>query len=135
LEIEGDDEEEERGFLFAEAEALGGAAGAAGGSASAGHPEAQAAHWAFSSLCWQLGPAKPQRQAQRAEAASPGGRAQRPSAPQPPSEEEEASPGGAQPSTADALSVAESQTRADPSEPSFRVNFGRKVMLSLLSVR
>ena len=137
-EEEEEEEEGERGFLVVVAEALGGAAGAAGGSARAGHPEVQGAHCAaFSSFCWQLGPVKPQRQAQRAEAASPGGTAQRPLAPQPPSsEEEEASPEEEeQPSTADALRVAESQTKADPSEPSLRVNLGRKVMLSLLSVR
>lgn len=118
---------------------LGGAAGAGGGSASSGQPEAQGAHCsapALSSLCWQLGPEKPQRHAQRAEAASPGGTAQRPLAPQPPKSDEASPPLPLlQPSTADALSDAESQTSADPSEPSLRVNLGRKVMLSLLSVR
>ena len=130
------EEAEERGFFAAAAEALGGAAGAAGGSASAGQPEAQGAHSTFSSFCWQLGPEKPQRHAHMAEAASPGGRAQRPLAPHPPSEEEASPPEEEeQPSTAEALSVAESQTRAEPSDPSLRVNLGRKVMLSLLSVR
>ena len=133
--------DEARDFLAVELDAEeGGGAGAAGGSASGGQPEAQGAHSpaAFSSFCWHEGPENPHRQAQRADAASPGGTAQRPLAPQPPREEEaeaEEEEGSEQPRTAEALSDADSQTSAEPSEPSFRVNLGRKVMLSLWSVR